>query len=42
MSVLVYIESDNGTIKKAALEVASYGRALANTLNTSLSAIIFS
>ena len=41
MSVLVYIESDNGTIKKAALEVASYGRALANTLNTSLSAIIF-
>ena len=42
MSVLVYIESDNKTIKKAALEVASYGRALANTLNTSLSAIIFS
>ena len=42
MSVLVYIESDNGTIKKAALEVASYGRALANILNTSLSAIIFS
>ena len=42
MSVLVYIESDNGTIKKAALEVASYGRALANTLNTSLSAVVFS
>ena len=42
MSVLVYIESDNGTIKKAALEVASYGRALANTLKTSLSAIVFS
>lgn len=42
MSVLVYIESDNGALKKAALEVASYGRALANTLNTSLSAVIFS
>ena len=27
--------------KKAALEVASYGRAVANTLNTSLSAVVF-
>ena len=42
MSVLVYIESENETIKKAALEVASYGRALANTLNTNLTAVIFS
>ena len=41
MSVLVYIESENGSFKKAALEVASYGRALANTLNSSLSAVVF-
>ena len=41
MSVLVYIESENGAFKKAALEVASYGRAVANTLNTSLNAVVF-
>jgi electron transfer flavoprotein alpha subunit len=41
MSVLVYIESENGSFKKAALEVASYGRAMANTLNSSLSAVVF-
>ena len=41
MPVLVYIESDNKMFKKAALEVASYGRAVANTLNTSLSAVVF-
>ena len=40
MSVLVYIESENGSFKKAALEVASYGRALANALNSSLSAVV--
>ena len=41
MSVLVYIESENGIFKKAALEVASYGRAMANALNSSLSAVVF-
>ena len=41
MPVLVYIESENKMFKKAALEVASYGRAVANTLNTSLSAVVF-
>ena len=41
MSVLVYIESENGSFKKAALEVASYGRAMANALNSSLSAVVF-
>ena len=41
MSVLVYIESENGSFKKAALEVASYGRSMANALNSSLSAVVF-
>ena len=41
MPVLVYIESENGSFKKAALEVASYGRAMANALNSSLSAVVF-
>ncbi len=41
MSVLVYIESENGTFKKSALEVASYGRCVANSLNTSLCALVF-
>ena len=41
MSVLVYIESENGAFKKAALEVASYGRAVANALNTNLNAVVF-
>jgi electron transfer flavoprotein alpha subunit len=41
MSVLIYIESENGSFKKVALEVASYGRAMANALNSSLSAVVF-
>lgn len=41
MSVIVYIESENGAFKKAALEVASYGRAVANALNTKLNAVVF-
>lgn len=41
MSVLVYIESENGTFKKSALEVASYGRTVANLLNTTLCAVVF-
>jgi len=41
MSVVVYVESQNGVIKKAGLEVASYGRAIANATNTSLIAVTF-
>ena len=41
MSVVVYVESQNGLIKKAGLEVASYGRAIANATNTSLIAVTF-
>ena len=41
MSVVVYIESQNGIIKKAGLEVASYGRAIANATKTALIAVTF-
>lgn len=39
MSVLVYTESENGKLKKLSLEVASYGKALADQLGTSVTAI---
>lgn len=39
MSVLVYTESENGKFKKAALEVASYAKAVANQLGTTVTAI---
>ncbi len=39
MSVLVYTESDQGVLKKAALEVASYAKAIANKLNTTVTAV---
>ena len=39
MSVLVYTESDNGQFKKAALEVASYAKAVADQLGTTVTAI---
>lgn len=39
MPVLVYTESDKGTFKKGALEVASYAKAVANLLNTTVTAI---
>lgn len=41
MSVLVYTESDKGILKKAALEAASYGKAIADAMGTSLIAITF-
>ena len=41
MAVVVYIESENGTPKKAGLEVASYGRALADAHGVSLVAVGF-
>ena len=41
MTVLTYIESENGKIKKAGLEVASYGKALADKFNcTAVSLVI--
>lgn len=39
MSVLVYTESDNGKFKKVALEVASYAKAVADTLGTNVTAV---
>lgn len=41
MSVLVYTESEQGKFKKVALEVASYAKAVANQLGTSVTAITF-
>ena len=39
MSVLVYTESEKGTFKKTALEVASYAKAVANQLGTTVTAV---
>lgn len=39
MSVLVYTESEKGKFKKAAFEVASYAKAVANLLNTTVTAV---
>ena len=39
MSVLVYTESDNGSFKKVALEVASYAKAVADKLGTTVTAV---
>ena len=39
MSVLIYVDSENGKIKKAATEVASYGRKVASSLGTQLVAL---
>ncbi|MEE2771178.1 MAG: electron transfer flavoprotein subunit alpha/FixB family protein [Bacteroidota bacterium] len=41
MSVLVYIESEEGKIKKAGLEVASYAKAVAEKMGASVTAITF-
>jgi electron transfer flavoprotein alpha subunit len=41
MSVLVYTESEQGKFKKVALEVASYAKAVANQLGTTVTAITF-
>ena len=41
MSVLVYTESDQGNFKKAALEAASYGKAVAEAMVTTLTAVTF-
>ena len=39
MSVLVYTESDNGSLKKSALEVASYAKHVADQLGESVTAV---
>ncbi|MGB1170430.1 MAG: electron transfer flavoprotein subunit alpha/FixB family protein [Flavobacteriaceae bacterium] len=39
MSVLIYAESENGQLKKIALELASFGKAIADQLNTNLVAV---
>ncbi len=41
MSVLIYTESENGTFKKNAFEVASYAYTVAKELNTTVTAISF-
>ena len=40
MSVLVYTESEQGKFKKVALEVASYAKAVANQLGTTVTAVV--
>lgn len=40
-SILTYIESEKGIVKKSSLEVASYARALADDTNYSLIAVLF-
>ena len=39
MSVLVYTESEEGKFKKVALEVASYAKAIADQMGTSVTAV---
>lgn len=39
MSVLVYTESEEGTFKKVALEVASYAKAVADLMGTTVTAV---
>lgn len=41
MSVLVYIESEEGKFKKGALELASYAKGIADAANTEVTAITF-
>ncbi|MGJ8547923.1 electron transfer flavoprotein subunit alpha/FixB family protein [Winogradskyella wichelsiae] len=39
MSILVYTESENGKFKKAALEVVSYAKAVADQMDTTVTAV---
>lgn len=39
MSVLIYAESESGSLKKSALEVASYAKGVADVLGTSVTAV---
>lgn len=40
MSVLIYAESENGKVKKAAFEVASYAKSIADSIDTSVTAVV--
>ena len=39
MSVLVYTESENGKLKKAAFEATSYAKGIADKMDTSVTAV---
>ena len=39
MAILIYAESENGKYKKDSFEIASYGKVVADKLNTSVTAI---
>ena len=39
MSVLIYIDSENGKVKKSAFEVATYARAIADKQQTKVVAV---
>ena len=41
MSVVVYAETEGGKLKKAALEVASYGKAVADQMGADVVAVTF-
>ena len=41
MAVIVYTESEQGSFKKVAFEIASYGKALADQTNQKLIAVTF-
>jgi len=41
MSVLIYTESQDGKFKKSAFEVASYARKVADSMNTTVTAVAF-
>lgn len=40
MSILLYAESENGKLKKAALELASYAKAIADQISTTVIAVV--
>ena len=40
MSVLIYAESENGSIRKGAFEVASYAKSVADSLGTTVTAVV--
>jgi len=41
MSIVIYVESQQGTIKKAGFEIASYGRSMADATGQKLVAVVF-
>ena len=41
MAVLVYLESEDNKFKKTAYEALSYGKALADKMNSKVSCVVF-